>query len=56
MAKESLEIRLTDEQVANLHKVAKLAGCKIDTVISVLLALFVLKHPEHTTGPHKGGD
>ena len=44
---EDLKIRLSDEQIANLGVVAKLAGVKKETVIKVLLALFVVQHPQH---------
>lgn len=46
--KETIQIRLPDEQMANLEVVAKLAGVRKETVVSVLLALFVLKHQEPT--------
>lgn len=48
-AKEEIRIRLPDSQVENLGEVAKLAGVKKETVIAVLLALFVMKHAKEPT-------
>lgn len=45
MKTESLEIRLTKDQIAGLDSVAAMAGVKKETVIKVLLALYVLKNP-----------
>lgn len=43
--KENIEVRLTGGQIEGLKSVAKMAGVNKETVIKVLLALYVLKHP-----------
>lgn len=40
-----LQIRLSDGQIESLHEVARLAGVRKETVVKVLLALYVVKHP-----------
>lgn len=57
MAKSrNMTIRLPDESVEALHEVAKMAGVREETVIKVLLALYVIKHPisEEGLGDERG--
>lgn len=54
MANETVNIRLTDEQIESLHEVARLAGVRKETVVKVLLAMFVIKHPECVKGDEDG--
>lgn len=44
--KETIELRVTDDQKQFIERVAKLSGRKPETVIAVLLALSLIREQE----------